>query len=109
MNKTTFNRYFNKLIDYCNLINVKLYVSPIEADYIDFNKRSIIINSNQQLEEQLCATLHEIGHWIDYIHNSKLYKKRKVNNAVTYLPEELTPVEKKELIKMEIRAWRHVS
>lgn len=107
MRKEAFNNYFNKLIAYCELMRFKLYTSETIEDICDLDKKEIVICTKYTREEQIAAALHEIGHLIDYISNKKLYKKAKTYNVLVKNCRELTYYEKKELIKMEIRAWNH--
>lgn len=102
-----YNNYFNKLINYCELMKFKLYVSDTIEDICDLDKKEIVICTKYKREEQIAAALHEIGHLIDYISNKKLYKKAKTYNVLIKNCRELTQHEKSELIKMEIRAWNH--
>lgn len=105
MRRKQFNIYFNKLIDYCKLMNIKLYTSDTLVDSVLIDKREIIINKNTDYINILAATLHEIGHLLDYYHNSKLFLKVKAYNALIKNPHELTYYERKQLILLETRAW----
>lgn len=107
MRKEKYNRYFDKLVSYCELMRFKLYVSETIEDICDLDKKEIVICTKYTREEQIAAALHEIGHLIDYISNEKLYKKVKTLNALVKNCRELTQYEKRELIKIEVRAWNH--
>ena len=107
MREKTFNLYFNKLIAYCELMNVKLYTSDKLEDYCMLDKREIVISTNYGKTQQIAATLHEIGHFIDYSHNKKIFSKQKAYNALVKNNHELTYYERKQLILLETRAWEY--
>lgn len=107
MKKATFNKNWNKLLAFCELINIKLFIGEVEQ--IDFEKKSITIMLNQDYENIIAGALHEIGHYMDYIHNAKLYKKKRLANAIRLSNLKLQRAEKAQLLRMELRAWNYAA
>lgn len=53
----------NKLIQYCNKINVKVVFKPLNDDLYGYNSNSlIVINSTKSLNTQANTIIHEIAH-----------------------------------------------
>lgn len=104
MRKSTYNNYFNKLLQYCDMMNIKLYTS-LEEDYALLSSKKIVVNADQDFENQISAILHEIGHILDYTHNYKKFRKYRTYVTLYKQHHDLTYYQKRELIKMEIRAW----
>lgn len=104
MRKQTYNKYFNILLHYCEMMHIKLYTS-LEEDYALLSTKTIVVNAEQDYENQIAAILHEIGHILDYTHNYKKFKKYRTYITLYKQHHDLTKYQKRELIKIEIRAW----
>lgn len=105
MHKKTYINYFNKIVDFAKLTNISIYIG--DTDELVFENKTITISNGQDYENELCSLLHEIGHFINYIHNDKLYKKRCLYNTLILSNHNLTRKEKAELLRMELRAWHY--
>ena len=109
MKLRNYNIYYNKILDYCKVIDVTVYFKKELNNAMFITKgRKIYIDPNFNESEIIACLLHELGHFIDDTLNNKqfdklyekAYKKMDKDRALT----------KKEfncILMCEANAWTH--
>lgn len=106
-----YDIYYNKLIDYANLCNVRVYFADLKGteDELDMGEylwlsRQINLNNKLTQKETLAVLLHELGHFMDHKLNPR---SKSTEQAYNKLAEDklLTRRQKELIVKCEKTAW----
>lgn len=108
-----YDIYFNKLLDFAKLCEVKVYFTELKeteeekdlGEYL-YTARSINLNSSMTEKETIAILLHELGHFIDHKFNKRSLSTERaydrLNNNLA-----ITPKQKELIVACERKAWEY--
>lgn len=71
-----YNTYYNKILDYCKIINVDVYFQTGLNNAMFITKgRKIYIDPEFTESDKIAVLLHELGHFLDDTINNKKFDK----------------------------------